>query len=433
VRDARVWRQVLGVEKTVIEGVGFDVASGAVVVRVRPQARARSRCGVCGRRSPGYDGGAGRRRWRGPDCGQVLTFLEAEAPRVQCRDHGVTVASVPWARHRAGHTRVFDDTVAWLVTHTSKSAVCELMQVAWRTVGAIVERVWAEDESARDPLAGLRRIGIDEISYKKGHKYLTVVVDHDSGRLVWAAPGRSAQTLGVFFEQLGVQRCAQITHVTSDAAGWIIAAVKAHCPTAVRCADPFHVVAWAGEALDAVRRSAWNRARESEKASKGAGWRPRRRPPPGPARTVKQSRWALLKNPENLSEKQRATLRWIELHDPVLHRGYLLKESLRLIFRMDRDQAELELDRWIGWARRSRIAEFVALQQSIVVHRPAILAAIEHGLSNGRIESVNTKIRLITRRGFGFHTPEAVIALAMLSLGGARPQLPDRTHPQKRQ
>ncbi|WP_172649732.1 ISL3 family transposase [Rhodococcus opacus] len=432
-REARIWRQVLGVEKTVIEGVDFDATAVAVIVAVRPQARARSRCGVCGRRSPGYDGGTGRRRWRGPDCGLVRTFIEADAPRVSCREHGVTVAAVPWARHRAGHTYSFDQTVAWLATHTSKAATCEVMRTAWRTVGAIVDRVWADTAPARDPLAGLRRIGIDEISYKKGHKYLTVVVDHDSGRLVWAAPGRDAATLSGFFDRLGPERCAKITHVTSDAAGWIGSVVARYCPDAIRCADPFHVVAWATEALDAVRRAAWNRARATETASRGGGWKPRRRPKAGPAQTVKRSRWALLKNPDTLNAQQRATLRWIELHDPVLHRAYLLKETLRLIFQLPAEQAATELDRWIGWARRSRIPAFVALQKSIRAHKPAILAAIEHGLSNGRIESVNTKIRLITRRGFGFHTPEAVIALAMLSLGGARPQLPGRTHPRMSQ
>jgi transposase len=301
------------------------------------------------------------------------------------------------------------------------------MRTAWRTVGAIVDRVWADTEPARDPLAGLRRIGIDEISYKKGHKYLTVVVDHDSGRLVWAAPGRDAATLSGFFDLLGADRCARITHVTSDAAGWIGSVVTRYCPDAVRCADPFHVVAWATEALDTVRRAAWNRARATETASRGGGWKPRRRPKAGPARTVKRSRWALLKNPDTLNAQQRATLRWIELHDPVLHRGYLLKESLRLIFQLPAEQAATELDRWIDWARRCRIPAFVALQKSILVHKPAILAAIEHGLSNGRIESVNTKIRLITRMAFGFASPQALIALAMLNLGGHKPALPGRT------
>ncbi|MBD4430247.1 ISL3 family transposase, partial [Xanthomonas citri pv. citri] len=91
-------------------------------------------------------------------------------------------AAVPWARHGAGHTVVFDEQVAWLATQCSKSAVTELMRIAWRTVGAIITRVWADVEALGDRFAGLRRIGIDEISYKKGHRYLTIVVDHDTGR-----------------------------------------------------------------------------------------------------------------------------------------------------------------------------------------------------------------------------------------------------------
>src|SRR5664280_3558165 len=113
-------------------------------------------------------------------------FLQAETPRVNCPEPGPTVAQVPWAHHGAGHTRFFDDQVAWLVTHTAKSTVCELMRIAWRTVGSIIARVVDDGRSAHDPFSGLVRIGIDEISYKKGHRYLTIVVDHDSGRLVWA-------------------------------------------------------------------------------------------------------------------------------------------------------------------------------------------------------------------------------------------------------
>ena len=138
-------------------------------------------------------------------------FVEADAPRVRCAEHGVVVAHVPWARHGAGHTLAFDETVAWLVTQCSKSAVTELMRIAWRTVGAIIARVWADVEALGDRLDGLRRIGIDEISYKRHHRYLTVVVDHDSGRLLWAAPGRDRATLRTFFELLGPDRCAAIT------------------------------------------------------------------------------------------------------------------------------------------------------------------------------------------------------------------------------
>jgi len=306
--------------------------------------------------------------------------------------------------------------------------VTELMRIAWRTVGAIITRVWDDVETVHDRFAGLRRIGIDEISYKRGHKYLTVVVDHDTGRLVWAAPGRDRDTLNGFFDALGEQRCAQITHVSADGADWIKDVVTDRCPNATQCADPFHVVRWATEALDAVRREAWNSARKA-----AGGSRPNGRSHGRPARTatghaqaLKRARWAMWKNPERLSARQRAKLDWIAKNDPRLHRAYLLKEGLRLVFQLDPDEAPTALQRWLGWAARCRIEPFIALGKRIRKHRDAILAAIQHGLSNGRIESVNTKIRLITRTAFGFRSPHALIALAMLNLGGHRPTLPGR-------
>ena len=217
-RNARVWQQVLGLARTVIEAVVFDEDIGAVVVSVRPRKGASRRCGRCGRRAPWFDRGEGRRRWRALDLGTVPVWLEADAPRVSCREHGPTVVQVPWARHGVGHTRDFDDTVAWLATQCSKTAVTELMRIAWRTVGAILSRVSADIDATVDRLEGLRRIGIDEISYKRGHRYLTVVVDHDTGALVWAAAGRDEATLRGFFNALGPERSAQITHVSADAA-----------------------------------------------------------------------------------------------------------------------------------------------------------------------------------------------------------------------
>ena len=125
-----------------------------------------------------------------------------ELPRARSHRGGGAVGAA-----HAGHTFGFDDTVAWLAVACSKTAVCELMRIAWRTVGAIVARVWADADKTVDRFANLRRIGIDEISYKRHHKYLTVVVDHDSGRLIWAAPGRDTTTLRRFFDALGAERC----------------------------------------------------------------------------------------------------------------------------------------------------------------------------------------------------------------------------------
>jgi transposase len=432
VRDGSLWRALLGVEKTVIEKVDFDPDSPrgpVVVVAVRGWGRTRRRCGVCRGRCPAYDLGQGRRRWRGLDLGTVEVFLEADAPRVKCAEHGVVVAHVPWARHGAGHTRAFDDQIAWLSVRSSKTTVSTLMRVAWRTVGSIITRVTEEAIAGRDQLAGLRRIGIDEISYKRGHKYLTVVVDHDTRRLVWAAPGRDRDTLRGFFDALGPERAAAITHVSADAAEWVAHVVTERCPEAVQCADPFHVVAWATEALDEIRRETWNKARKQAAATRREG--PGHRRAHGSLdhyRSIARSRYALWKNPENLTENQHAKITWIAKTEPRLHRAYLLKEGLRLVFVFKGAAGVEALDRWCSWARRCQIPAFVKLAKRIGRHRDKIIATLEHGLSNALIESTNTKIRLLTRMAFGFHGPEPLIALAMIAHGGCCPPLPGRTH-----
>jgi len=413
VRSVRVWARLLGVEKgVVVEGVDYDEDADALVVSVRPRRGSKGLCGRCGLEAPGFDQGRGRRRWRALDLGEVKAYLEADAPRVTCPVHGVVVARVPWARHDTGHTYAFDDTAAWLATHCSKSAVGQLLRVAWRTVGEIITRVVADARAAHDPFDGLRRIGIDEISYKRGHRYLTVVVDHDSGRLVWAAPGRDKATLRRFFDELGETRCAAVRLVSSDEAHWIDKVVKERCPNATRCADPFHVVAWASNALDEVRR-------EVAKATRGPGGK-------GHAQTLHRARYALWKNPENLTERQQRTLEeLLDTHHPLFV-AYLLKEQLRLVFRT-RGYAGVDLlDQWVDWARESGVPQFRDLAVTITWHRDSIDAALIHGLSNGRVEAVNTKLRLLTRIAFGFRSPDALIALAMLDLGGYCPPLPGR-------
>jgi len=412
VRNARLWEKLLGVNGTVVENVVLDEDAEVVVASVRARKGARGRCGNCRRKCPGYDHGEGRRRWRALDLGTVPTWLEADAPRVNCPEHGVVVASVPWARHGAGHTRGFDDMAAWLATHCAKSAVEELMRVAWRTVGSIVTRVAADARAATDPLDKLVRIGIDEISYKKGHKYLVVVVDHDTGKLVWAKPGRDKKTLGAFFDALGEERCRQIRLVSADGAGWIATVVADRCKNATRCMDPFHVVQWCTDALDEVRREVWNAARNGGMKTL--------------AGDLKGARFALWKNPEDLTANQEARLSWVQATNQRLYRAYLLKEQLRQVFKLRGDAGIALLKVWLAWASRSKLEAFVELARSIRNHRAAIEAALVHGLTNARVESVNTKIRLLQRVAFGYRDPEALIAMAMLDLGGCCPDLPGR-------
>ena len=409
-RWVRLWARLVGVERTVVEGVEFD--GEAVVVAVRPDWRERHRCGICRRRCPGYDDGEGRRRWRALDLGTTRCYLEAEAPRVRCKRHGVIVAAVPWARHDARFSRSFEDQVAWLACECSKRAVSELMRIAWLSVGRVLTRVAAEKRARFDPLDYLVRIGIDEISHRKGHRYLTVVVDHDSGLLVWAAPGRDKKTLRGFFDLLGAERSKRIELVSADGAAWIEEVVTERCPQAAICLDPFHVVQWATAALDEVRREVWNAARRQGQTAE--------------AKALKGARFALWRNPEDLSARQQATLAAIAQTNEPLYRAYLLKEQLRQALKLPADEALELLEQWLAWARRSRLPAFVKLAQQIAAHLRGIAAALGFGLSNARTESVNTRIRLIARRAFGFHSPEALIALALLSLGGLCPPLPGR-------
>jgi transposase len=411
VRRRSVWKAAFGLRGAVVEDVCVE-NDERLVVSVRPAAREQDRCPHCRRRCPGYDLGDGRRRWRTLDVGTMLAYLEADAPRVSCKRHGVVVAAVPWARHDSSFTRQFEDQVAWLTVQASKTAVSQLMRVAWRTVGWICERVSDEALATRDLFSGLTRIGVEEISIRKGQRYLTVVVDHDTGRLVWAGSGRDRASVLTFLDLLGKDRCHQLKLVSCDMATWITGPVAARCPNASVCYDPFHLIKLSTDALDEVRREVWNDARRQGQTQL--------------AKELKGARFALWKNPGNLTERQQLELARVQQLNQRLYRAYLPAQQLREIDRVRFDHAVALLDAWLKWAQRSRLTPFVKLARTITDQRPGIEAAIRNGLSNARVEQVNTQIRLITRRAFGFHSPHAAIALAMLALGGLCPSLPGR-------
>ena len=215
-------------------------------------------------------------------------------------------------------------------------------------------------------------------------------------------------------EPLGAERAAGLTHVSADGAEWIHDVVAERAPKAVLCLDAFHVVAWATDALDQVRRAMVNRLRAGGHHDEAAA--------------LKGSRWALLKNPPNLTGNQRTTLAGIAKANGGLYRAYLLKEQLREIFACrDSQKARALLGGWIAWAQRCRLEPFVKLAKTIKRYRALILAAVEHGLSNARSEATNTHLRLLTRRAYGYHSPEALIAMADLTRGGLCPPLPGRS------
>jgi len=412
---------VLGLKDTVVEDAVFETQLRGrkrgrevlvLVVRVRPVARRAGRCPVCRVRCPFRDGGRGRRRWRALDFGVFETYLEAPAPRVACREHGVLVAHVPWARHRSRFTASFEDTCAWLVTRMNVTAVAEYQRSSWRSVDGMVARVVAELAGRRDALAGLRRVGVDEMAHRKGRRYITIVVDHDTGRLVWAREGRDSAVVHAFLDDLGAERAGRLTHVSADGAEWIHGPFRERAPQAVICLDPFHVVAWATGAVDEVRRRL---AADLRRAGK-----------PDQAAAVKGSRWALVRNPDNQSPAQRGKLAEIARTNAPLYRAYLIKEQVREVFRVKGRYGRALLAGVIAWCARSRVPELVGLGRTLARHRELIRATLDHGLSNARSEATNTHLRGLTKRAYGYHSPEALIAHAMLARGGLRPDLPGR-------
>jgi transposase len=416
-----IFKKLLGVEKAELKSVDLVKEKGeaVIVARIKLHKRHRWRCHECRRRAKAYDQPYGKRRWRTQDLGGAKAYIEMELPRVACPRHGVHSAWVPWAEHRARFTRHFDQKCAWLARHLSKSAASQLLRVDWKSIGGIIRRVVDGLEAKRGShrFDGLVAIGVDETSYKKGHKYLTVVVNHGNGEVIWVAKGHGKDQLNAFFDLLSEEQRTAIKLVSADGARWIAEVVADRCPDATRVMDPFHVVSWATDALDEVRKEAWREAKaaQKEQPKRGRG-RPKKgeEPPPDEAKAIKGARFSLWKNPEDLSCSQQAQLEMVAISNPKLHRAYLLKEGLRLIFHMPIKGAAAALDRWLSWASRCRIKQFVELGRKVRRHKEAILAAIGHGLSNARIEAVNNKIKLCIRTGYGFRNIDNLIALIML-------------------
>lgn len=410
-RVSTAFNRMLAIPGASVSTVEFGPTG--VVVGLRRRSR-KLRCPACGHTtSAAYD--RSLRRWRHLDLGASRLYVQAEIRRLRCHTcDRVLTEEVPWARPGARHTRDFEDVVAWLAQRADKTTVATLLRCSWEAVARIVARVVVSHVDD-DRLNDLYRIGVDEVSYRKGHRYLTVVADHDrDGEVVWAAEGRDAATLSCFFDELGPERLAQLEAISADmGAGYAKAierARKAGVLTARVCVDPFHVIKLANEAIDRCRRWAWNELRRSGQA--GARW-------------TKHTRWALVKDPGHLSTAQRLVLEDLRRSRSVLYRAWALKEALRDVYRLRSFGAAHQfLDRWLAWACRSRIPSFVRLSRTIREHRVGILAAVELGLSNSKLEGLNSKIRLINHRGYGHHSAAAVIAMIYLCCGGITVELP---------
>lgn len=432
-------KYIAGVNRIVVENVDIEnpETNPAIIISARPTKRDSCRCGICGRKCSRYDQGNGRRRWRGLDIGNSYkVYLESDSPRVWCKEHGAVVQMVPWARHGSKHTRNFEDTAVWMSLHLSRKAVSEFLRISWDTVGPMISRVEKETRAGENRFENLVKIGIDETSYKKGHKYITVVINHETNSVIWAAKGFGKEVLERFFEELTPAQRKNIQLVSGDGARWIKGTVEHYCPQATFCIDPFHVISWCEDILDTVRKQQWNKARkkvaeENKKKPKRGKGRPKggsaeKTAAQKEAEMMKSSKYPLLMNPEDLSESYQAKLQEILLYDRRLATAYRLKEGLRAIFRLPADEVRLALEKWRRRAWSSRIPEFVELQRKIRRHMDAIVATVTHQISNARVEATNNKIKLTIRMAYGFRNIDNLIAMIYLRCGGRMIYLPGR-------
>lgn len=410
-RSTTIFNKLLSLQGVWVTAVEFG--RGRVIVDVALRRR-RLVCPECGWSTAARHNWQRRAStWRALDFGIWRVIVRCRLRRLDCRPCGrVVVEQVPFARHRARFTRDFDDVVAWLAQRCDKTAITELMRINWRTVGAIIERVVA-DQLDDTRLDGLYRMGVDEVSYRKQHHYLTLITNHDTGKTIWAEEGKNAATLTRFFDELGTDRCGDIEAISADMGAAYLKAIREHPDVdATVCIDPFHVMLNANKSLDVIRRAYWNELRE--------------RAGPDDARKFKHARWALLKRPEHLTDTQTEQLAAIRRAGGAVWRAHQGVQALRAIFDPDLTPAEADtlLDRFLAWAQRSRMDAFVKLGRTIRKHRAGILAALDLGINNGRSEGLNRKVRAITSRAYGFHTAKAVAAMILLCCGPVQITLP---------
>ncbi len=253
-RVTTAFNKILGLVGASVASVAFTPEGIVVGLRRR---RAKHRC-PCGWKTwSTYDRSV--RRWGHLDLGATRCFLEAEIARIDCQHCGrVRTEEVPWARPGARHSRDLQDVVAWLAQRTDKTTITKLLRISWEAVAKIVIDVVAEaiDE---DRLENLYRIGVDEVSYRKGHRYLTVVADHDrEGAVVWVGEGKDHRVLEAFYDELGEERVARLESISLDMGGAYKLATDTKAPHVTQCVDPFHLVKLANDALDQTRREVWN-------------------------------------------------------------------------------------------------------------------------------------------------------------------------------
>jgi len=411
-----VWDEVLDTEHAIVVRTYIErwprkdrAPEKVLVIVVEPDEQTRDRCPECGARGKPaeYD----VVRWRTLDVHGKRAFLESRLPRIVCGQHGKITAVVPWARRDDRFSRPFEEFAAWKAAHGAWTRVAAELRITWEALANITARVSAGAAAGLDRLGGLRRIGIDEKSWGKGSgKYLVIVTDHDAGRVAWVGEGRCQATVRAFFTALGPDRAKLLTHVSADGAEWIHPVVRELAPQAQLCLDAFHVVKWAGEKLDDLRRRT-----ASELRAAGRG---------GEAATLGSGMWALRKDYKKLTPGQRGSLAQIAVTNKPLYKGYLIKEQIREAFKVKGADGKTLMRGVTAWAHRCRIPEFTRLAKTLSRYKDSIHATLDGGPSNGRAEALNSQVNALITRARGFRSAAALMNMILFVHGGICPDSP---------
>jgi len=386
-------RKSLGLKAHTVVKVELREADEVLVVQVERLGHRRLRCGACGRearqvaptRRP-------ERRWHDLAMRTHQVWLVYAPYRVWCRQCGLRVEQIPWADKWQRVTHALARAVAELARELDWASVAAHFRLNWKTVEAVVEGavLWGLAHRRWRPL---HVVGIDEVSRRKGHQYLTVIYDLDRGQVIWVGRDRTTATMQRFFTWLGPQRARAIHTVCCDMWAVYLDAVRTHLPQATVVFDRFHLSQYLSRAVDEVRRQTWRRLQGRAKVE------------------FKQTRFLWLTNPQNLRREQRTRLSaLLRLNSPIV-KGYLLKEDLRRFWAYRSTAwAAAHLRQWLWRAAHSRLAPFQKLARTLRTHLDGVLAWTRIRVTNGALEGMNNKIKAISHRAFGYRTSWTYIA-----------------------
>jgi transposase len=396
----------------VYQGAQFrDGQSDVIEIDVRPRRGARAICSGCSRRGATYDTLSERAFQFVPLWGMPV-FLLYSMRRVRCRRCGIRVESVPWAKGKRQTTISFEWFLAIWAKRLSWTETARIFRTSWETVFRSVERAVEWGRSHAD-YSGVEAIGIDEIQWKFGQTYLTLVyqIDVDVRRLIWVGQQRTKATLNRFFDWLGADRIAELRFICSDMWKAYLTVIRKRAGHCLHILDRFHIIAHLSKAIDKVRAG---EARDLHKRGRGE--------------LLKHSRWAILRRPENRTEKDDLKLKDILQANLKTARSVLLREKLYALWTYhSRVWAGKFLDAWCLTVMRSRIEPLKKFARMLRNHRELILNWFQaKALSSGIVEGYNGKAKLTIKKAYGFRTYRAIEVALYHTLGDL--PLPDTIH-----